>query len=634
MKKLIIAVAVVICLSGLVSAAPIDKNIVENPGFENICEDGTVTNWSAPQKRFSYVRNEGRDGSCALKFSIDKEMLKRSKYGCPKQEIKVEPGKRYRFSAWVRTEKLVGKGNGAALYIECRDAMSNYVWGVKSLDVVGGTVKKWKQISVPIDIPTNTVTCSFSPFVAPTRRGTAWFDDIECVLEDKPIIIGGLVSNIYRDTAVGGEVVFSAGFSVGNEEISRRGLKILFDIPQATGGVYTCNAVVQPAIENGFAQVKTDVLALPVGKSQVGLRLVDGDGKLVESRKLKFRRVEKMPDWKVRIDANNRILMDGKPFFPVGIYLRRFTEQAFLDVSNSPFNCVMCYHRPSREELDRFHAAGKKVIYSIKGAYIGLASCPKEIVDKKTEREWVEKHIREIKDHPAVMAWYICDELTPVWIDCLKTRYELVRQIDSNHPIFMVLNRYNHLREYAGTYDVVGTDPYPICNRVKLPISWTEESTRRICSAAMGKALWQVPQIFDWGRFRKHPTRAPTEAEIKNMAWQCVAAGANGILPYSYGALREMDHRDSFDRRWAEVCRVYGEIVKYAPLFLSVEKAPKVSGMPQRVFARAFRHEGKNWLLAVNTLNEQSDCCISVDDCSDVKMTLPPLGVDMRQLSE
>ena len=88
-------------------------NLVLNPGFENVSDDGKAENWKEPAPTYSYVKGEGRGGSGALKFSV----TKKDKYAFPTQELKLEAGKRYRFSAWVRTEEVNGKGAGATISV-------------------------------------------------------------------------------------------------------------------------------------------------------------------------------------------------------------------------------------------------------------------------------------------------------------------------------------------------------------------------------------------------------------------------------------------------------------------------------------------------------------------------------------
>ena len=600
-------------------------NMILNPGFENLTDDGKAADWKAPSKTYSYVKGEGRNGSNALKFSVKKK----DGYAFPTQDIKVEPGKRYRFSAWVRTKDVNGKGAGATISVGSVAANGKWL-GSGSAHGVRGTVDEWKKISFTVDVPTNAVKCEIAPYLSRGRYGTAWFDDISCVPEVRPVL-GALVSDVYRDTSVDGNAVFTAALSVTEKEIEDCGRKVVFDIPDGSGSVRTVAAV----IGNGVARAKVEVASLPLGESTVAVRLAGLDGKDVERRSLVFNRVHKMPDWKVRIDRDNRLLVDGKPFYPVSIYVSWYSDQMLEDIINSPFNTVMCYRHMTRGQMDRFHAAGKKVIYSIKDVLLGRPACPKEIVDEKTEFDWVENHISKFKDHPALLAWYINDELGPEWLDKLRVRYDHVKRADPDHPAFMVLYQIGRLREYAGTFDVMGTDPYPVAGKNPEPISTVAEWTARTRRDIFGKAVWEAPQIFDWSAYRKFPgvtTRAPTEAEIRNMLWQCVVAGANGVCAYNYNGLRKMHKRDPFEKRWAEVCRVYGEFAKYAPVFLSSESAPAVTGVPSGVYVRTWRHEGRVWLLAVNTADGVRDCVFEVSGTGSVNMSLAPLGVEMRPL--
>ena len=609
---------------GLVFAA---ANMILNPGFENLSDDGKAADWKEPGKTYSYVKGEGRNGSNALKFSVKQK----DAYSFPTQDVKVEPGKRYRFSAWVRTKDVNGKGAGATISVGSVAANGKWL-GSGSAHGVRGTVDNWQKISFVVDVPTNAVKCEIAPYLSRGRHGTAWFDDISCVPEERPVL-GALVSDVYRDTAVDGEAVFSAALFASAEELASKGYRTVFDIPEASGAVRTVAA----GIEDGVARAKVDVSAFPAGESTVVVRLVGADGKDVERRSLVFNRVQKMPDWKVRIDRENRLLVDGKPFFPVSVYMSWYSDQALEDIVNSPFNCVMCYRHMTREQLDRFHAAGKKVIYSIKDVLLGRPACPKEIVDDKTEYDWVENHIAKFKDHPALLAWYVNDELGPEWLDKLRVRYGHVRRADPDHPAFTVLFQIGRLREYAGTFDVMGTDPYPVAGKEPEPISMVADWTARTKRDVFGKAVWEAPQIFDWSAYRKFPgvtTRAPTEAEIRNMVWQCAVAGANGVCAYNYNGLRIMNKRDPFEKRWAEVCRVYGEFARYTDVFLSAEKAPAVAGAPEGVYVRTWRHEGTDWLLAINTLEKPvKKCALEIEGYGTKEFFLAPLDVQMNALS-
>ena len=599
-------------------------NLVLNPGFENISGDGKVADWKDPTNTYTFVKGEGRDGSCALKFSIGKK----DKYSFPTQDLKLEPGKRYRFSAWVRTQDVNGKGAGATISVGSIDANGKWL-GSGSAHGVRGTVQDWQKISFLVDVPTNAVKCELAPYVSRGRTGTAWFDDISCVPEARPML-GALISDVYRDTAVDGKAVFSAALFATAEEFAAKGYKAEFDIPFGGG-----SRRVAAEMCEGAVRAQVDISALPVGYSKVTLNLKDSAGKVAESRDLQFNRVEKMPNWKVRIDRDNRLLVDGKPFYPVSIYVSWYSDQMLEDIINSPFNTVMCYRHMTREQLDKFHAAGIKVIYSIKDVLLGRPACPMEITDEKSEYAWVDNHVKTLKDHPAILAWYINDELGPEWLDKLRVRYEHVRAIDPDHPAFMVLYQIGKINQYAGTFDVMGTDPYPVAGKEPKPISMVADWTSRTRRDVFGKAVWQAPQIFDWSAYQvfkgvKH--RAPTEAEIKNMVWQCAVAGANGVCTYNYNGLRKKHKVVPFETRWAEVCRVYGEFARYTDIFLSTAPAPAVSGAPEGVYTRTWRYKGEDWLLVINTLEKTVDCKLSVAGHGTVGYKLAPLDVVMERV--
>ena len=98
--------------------------------------------------------------------------------------------------------------------------------------------------------------------------------------------------------------------------------------------------------------------------------------------------------------------------------------------------------------------------------------------------------------------------------------------------------------------------------------------------------MWQVPQVFDWAGYKKGPDRdqyrAPTLAEMRAMAWQCIAAGANGLVFYSYFDLYKMDKEDPFEKRWKDVCAMGEDIKRYIPVMLSVDPVPQISWIKPR----------------------------------------------------
>ena len=110
MRVAAVALAVVSALCGTVAAkAP----LVANGDFEKGADGWTLT------PGYSFVKGEGRSMTTALVYeNRDPDFP----YAQPKQELKLEPGKVYRFSAWIRTEDITPqKGAGASVCLESQD---------------------------------------------------------------------------------------------------------------------------------------------------------------------------------------------------------------------------------------------------------------------------------------------------------------------------------------------------------------------------------------------------------------------------------------------------------------------------------------------------------------------------------
>jgi hypothetical protein len=250
-------------------------------------------------------------------------------------------------------------------------------------------------------------------------------------------------------------------------------------------------------------------------------------------------------------------------------------------------------------DLELYHQAGLKVIFDLR---YGMS-------DESIGKPWVYEMVQKFKDHPALLAWYTNDERPIADIPKLAARQKWVVSLDPDHPTWSVQDVFSEVRQYLGTYDVLGMDPYPI---PKKPIGTVISSMRQGVSGTFGtRAVWQVPQAFGWGWLKRRETkgqRAPTQKEMANMTWQSIAGGANGIVYYAYHHLSERhdDPNDTFDLAWARTKAAANEIKKYEQTLLSAEQSVTVAGATESVAVRTWLYEGDTYLLVVNcTTNAQ-----------------------------
>ena len=62
----------------------------------------------------------------------------------------------------------------------------------------------------------------------------------------------------------------------------------------------------------------------------------------------------------------------------------------------------------------------------------------------------------------ALLGWYLNDELGVTWMPDLEAHYQWTAAADPDHVAWSVLFEAPQLSQYLGTFDVIGTDPYPI----------------------------------------------------------------------------------------------------------------------------------------------------------------------------
>jgi len=366
--------------------------------------------------------------------------------------------------------------------------------------------------------------------------------------------------------------------------------------------------------KGGANDLEIDMEKVPPGDYRLNVALLTQGGEELSAQQFELHKLpERTPQPTVYIDGHNRTLVNGQPFFPLAWYFGPGpTDKDFREhidrIAASPFNTIMCYGINSgstgdvRAYLDYLASHHLKLIYSIKDIYEGVGYNGETVLGFKGEENIVRGVVQVFRDHPAVLAWYLDDELPLTMRDRLEARQRLVSRLDTNHPTWAVLCEPADLPGYLNTADVLGTDPYPIpAKPVSMAGDWTQTSTD--ASAGL-RPLWMVPQAFDWANYPKEwkeQGRAPTLAEELVMTYLCLIHGAHGLIFYSYFDL--LHDRAGFEKRWADMLVVGREVKQLEPALLSTAKPPgfsvKVSdGSVQ--FAWRADDRGNAYLLLAN----------------------------------
>ena len=72
------------------------------------------------------------------------------------------------------------------------------------------------------------------------------------------------------------------------------------------------------------------------------------------------------------------------------------------------------------------------------------------------------KIVNRCKDHPALLYWYTNDEFPLSMRKRAEKRYRFIRALDDQHPTGGCLDKPHLVRLFMPSFDLVGSDPYPV----------------------------------------------------------------------------------------------------------------------------------------------------------------------------
>ncbi|MBP5623148.1 MAG: hypothetical protein J6X44_14165 [Thermoguttaceae bacterium] len=623
MRRLISAVAALLLATfGFVCSSIGDDGsyVVANPSFEQANDSGGADGWRGNPQTFVVVSEGARSGNACLRWTGDG-----SKYELCSQNVKIEPGDIIEFSVWVKTKDL--KGGRATICVEWSRQDGTW-YGGGYTQGANGTNADWVKVSGHARVPEDATSPHVTVYVSESGSGTAWFDDVEITRYNLPLFTA-MTTDRYRAQAVDGTVDVFVGYTKTTKNVDFKALKPELTV-NGEDGAGTSATFVEAG--DDYYRFSFDSSKLSDGKYTLTASMVDPNTKKLETISTPFTKLDKFPERVSYIDENLRLIHNGEPFFPLGLYLSGANENEIKLLGDSPFNCVMPYQSIRRETVDALLDAGLYTIYSVKDNYPTLNSATMEEGNQKTERT-----VTALKDCPGVIAWYINDELPSSMVKDLAARRDQMEALDPGRPTWVVLYQVDELRMYLSTYDVVGSDPYPISSKEpSLAADWTQKTM----SAGFGKrAVWQVPQIFNWASYtkserEKKESRAPTYEEMRGMSWMCVVNGANGLIFYSFFDLFKMDKtvdqggqalvREPFDERWGEVKKIAQEIRDQFPILLSVGETLDVQptdASSEDAIYRLYGADEGTWILVVNKSQEPCRAEFAIPEGSKIVET-------------
>lgn len=279
------------------------------------------------------------------------------------------------------------------------------------------------------------------------------------------------------------------------------------------------------------------------------------------------------PGSRVTFDDAGIAVVDGKPFFPIGVFTYNIDPTVLAELHEVHANTVLNGFQPN--QLDLLHKHGL------------MAVC-------FTSEDW----IKAAASHPALLAWYLTDEpenrgVTP---ESETKRYDELKKRDPNHPIGLDHTAFEAISKFKDACDFTMSDIYPITkNRDQnvMGVSIMMDEARRIHGQAWPH--WTYIQTFGGPETDNGVWAVPLPHEVRFMAYQALVHRATGILYFSYWPQQP--------RTWQSLAMLNREIHTLVPRLVAPGKEAMLTTENPSIQARMRTSPGakSGLIIAINT---------------------------------
>lgn len=285
---------------------------------------------------------------------------------------------------------------------------------------------------------------------------------------------------------------------------------------------------------------------------------------------------------KVSIGKNQEIIVDGKPFFPLGVWLQP-TKQ--IDLCKSLGINIFLGHDANGEDA-KFYLD----TCASKGVY-----CSMQYVSFNDDQ------IKAFKEHPAFVYWISADE--PDQIDEKKggpivspeeiiEKYKWIKKLDPDHPVssgftaFWVMDRPQIKAalypKYLPGMDISGFDIYPCNLGEPQRLYYYMKGCKKLNKLDKGLKPHSVALEVSFigaekGKQKDPKCRAPNANELKAEVWMSIVGGAHEILYFTHSWSPSYSQCRIPEDLQAEMKILNKQITDLAPIILSANSNIEVT---------------------------------------------------------
>ena len=315
-----------------------DDNLIANFDFSQFEGEGKPAGWKMGSN-FSVLTNGGENGNCLAFENKNAEI-----YHLCAQDISCQTGDSFVFGAYVKTENMTGDDSGATVCIEWYDPEGKFRGGDYPSGKKG-TTPEWTLIQGRTgQVPEGVKTARFTLYARKGMVGKAWFDRPFCRLF-QPELVSAISVAPYRGITNAKTLEATVALNLRPLHIAPEMVRGTLDVLNADGKLLL-TAKAENIGLNGCTTT-LDIASLPAGKYILKASFKAFDQGKEGSAQCTFTKVDKIETRRCYIDEYHRLIVDGKPFFPLGLYVSNCAEADMKVIGASPSTASWRMVRPT-----------------------------------------------------------------------------------------------------------------------------------------------------------------------------------------------------------------------------------------------------------------------------------------------
>ena len=496
---------------------------------------------------------------------------------------------------------------------------------------------EWKPVDVNFDLR-NFSDADHIDLVLEVENGTAWFDDIELREHRTLLLLENSVASTFfkkQQQLENNYYYYSFLGKYKSPEYEKIKYSFIFDSTSVGKNfklkvtkrfspkdiVFSTNSIIHKSNLSKTVNIPMDKLF--GGRYLTTATIFDGNN-ILESIEMPISIIDSpaypmLPDIQhVNFNDDKVMCVNGTPFIPFMFYhfspSNENKKNSFVRNSLGINTYELWADNPSidivisgfKRKLDLCREAGAYgvVVLGNIGASWGVKKIKMGADEKfyKYDTDAIEKVVNALKDHPALLMWNLVDEPeNRIKVNELSKAYDLVKKLDSNHPVWVNLCLKEKFKEFVNCSDIASYDHYPL---PRGPISTVYTWNKAILDAFENKR----PLLAVLQTYAPLGERLPIWRELRAQTYLCIVQGMRMFFYYSwYDNPAKMNSMHADLGMQSTVKELNTELFSLSAFIVAKNvpvNIPRLDKLGIRYVLRFVK--GRHYLLLVNTDRDQS----------------------------